>query len=136
MNCFKVMGGGFLSENVVNLSNRVLFNSEIKVLSNGLNFCQTPREINRFALAKDNSEFGRKMRCRAYFSWMSATEHDDFDKQNRFKRKSTWNPNRVDPVLELLLNNLESRITTFEKKENNYSNLDKDERQAIKNLKG
>ena len=35
---------GFVSENVVNLSNRVLTSDEIQVLSRGLNFCPAPKK--------------------------------------------------------------------------------------------
>ena len=44
---------GFVSENVVNLSDRVLTASEIKVLLKGLNFCPTPKENNRLELIRD-----------------------------------------------------------------------------------
>ena len=47
----------FVSEHVVNLSDRVLSMAEIKVLSKDLNFCLTPGEINRFELNKDLQEF-------------------------------------------------------------------------------
>ena len=54
-------------EYVVNLSQRVLTSSEIKVLSRGLNFCPTPSEIDKGALIKDPSKCGRRMKCKAYF---------------------------------------------------------------------
>lgn len=76
------------------------------------------------------------MKCKAYFSGMSVTEHNDLDKQIRFKRKLTCSPNRVGPAVELHLNNLKSRIMVIEERGSNYRNLDKDEGQALKNLKG
>lgn len=42
----------FVSQNVVNLSDRVLTYSEMKVLSTGLKFCSTPKKINEFELVK------------------------------------------------------------------------------------
>ena len=43
----QVRSRDFVSENVVNLSNRVLTSDEVQVLSRGLNFCPTPKNINR-----------------------------------------------------------------------------------------
>jgi hypothetical protein len=57
----------FVSENVVNLSTRNLSHAEVKVLSKGLNFCPTAKEIDKHKLAQDLAEFSRKMKCRAYF---------------------------------------------------------------------
>ena len=60
------VGKGFVSENV-KLSDRILTNAEIKVLSKGLNFCPTPKEINKFELVKDSREFRSRMKCKAAF---------------------------------------------------------------------
>lgn len=128
-------GTAFVSRNVVNLSDRVLTHSEIKVLSKGLNFCPTPKEINRFELIKDISEFGRKMKCRAYFSQFGGSEQKRSERETRFKAKSSWVPDKVDPALELFLRNLEERALSLKEEGNNYSNLDKEERHALKNLK-
>jgi hypothetical protein len=57
----------FVSENVVNSSTRNLSHAEVKVLSKGLNFCPTTKEIDKHKLAQDFAEFSRKMKCRAYF---------------------------------------------------------------------
>lgn len=55
-----------MSENV-KLSDWILTNAEIKVLSKGLNFCPTPKEINKFELVKDSREFRSRMKCKAAF---------------------------------------------------------------------
>ena len=61
-------GRGFVSENVVDLSNRELTIEEIKVLSRGLNFCPTPNSIDKFQLKKDIDEFGRRLKLKYYFN--------------------------------------------------------------------
>ena len=42
----------FVSDNVVNLSNRVLSEAEISLLSKGLKFCPTPLELDRSAIKR------------------------------------------------------------------------------------
>ena len=63
----QVRSRGFVSENVVNLSNRVLTSDEVQLLSRGLNFCPTPKNIDRFQLKKDLNEFGRHIKLKYYF---------------------------------------------------------------------
>ena len=63
----KARSHGFVSENVVNLSNRVLTPDEIQVLSRGLNFRPTPKNIDKFQLKKDLDEFGRRIKLKYYF---------------------------------------------------------------------
>ena len=41
----EAVDGTYKQGNVVNLSDRILISMEINVLSTGLNFCPTPREI-------------------------------------------------------------------------------------------
>ena len=85
---YQVQRTGFISRNVVNLSDRVLTNSEIKVLSEGLNFYPTPKEINKFKLMRGISEFGRKMKGWAYFNRVCDIESNGSDKVRHFRMKS------------------------------------------------
>ena len=125
----------FVSENVVNLSKRVLTNSEIKVLSRGRNLCPTPKEIDKAAVIKDLSELSRRMKCKADFA-QNGEARNLSDELIRFKVKSTWKPTRVDPVLDLILKNLEERISFIEERGYNFRNLSKEKRKALKDLKG
>ena len=52
----------FVSDNVVNLSNRVLSEAKISLLFKGLKFCPTPLELDRSAIKRDFKEFSRKKR--------------------------------------------------------------------------
>jgi len=49
--------GTFVSNNVFNLSKRQLTEAEISVLSKGLKFSPTPKEIDRSKLKQDLEEF-------------------------------------------------------------------------------
>lgn len=51
---------------VFNLSNRVLNETEIKLLSKGLKYTPTPR-MNNEQLKTDIKEYTRKLRLKAYF---------------------------------------------------------------------
>ena len=53
---------------------------------------------------------------------------------NRFKKKSKLNPKRKDAAIEIYLSHLEEEMFSLDKKLN-YSNLTKEERQAIYSLR-
>ena len=53
------MEGEFVSKNILNLSNRVLTENEIRVLDKGLNFIPTPRKLDRYQIKKDLEGLGR-----------------------------------------------------------------------------
>ena len=55
------MEGKFVSKNVLNLSNRVLTESEIKILGKGLNFAPTPEKLDRYQIKKDLERVGREI---------------------------------------------------------------------------
>lgn len=61
---------------VFNLSNRVLNETEIKLLSKGLKYTPTPR-MNNEQLKTDIKEYTRKLRLKEYFN-----EDDDDSTQN------------------------------------------------------
>lgn len=61
---------------VFNLSNRVLNETEIKLLSKGLKYTPTPR-MNNEQLKTDIKEYTRKPRLKEYFN-----EDDDDSTQN------------------------------------------------------
>ena len=44
----------------INLSKRLLTPAETSLLSKGLSFCPTPRDIDFFALRKDTSDYVRR----------------------------------------------------------------------------
>ena len=73
------------------------------------------------------------MKCKAYFRkyWKGSLDRKDM----RFKCKSKWMTYVVDPALSLFLENLERRIFSINEGGRNYSNLDKEEKKALKDLK-
>ncbi|CAB4045326.1 Hypothetical predicted protein, partial [Paramuricea clavata] len=101
----------FVSKNVVNLSTRNLSHAEVKVLSKGLNFWPTAKEIDKYKLAQDLAEFSRKIKCRAYFKDKPLSEIDveGLTGLSKFREKSTWYPSKVDPALETFLNALQDK---------------------------
>ena len=52
---------------VINLSKRKLSPAETSLLSKGLSFCPTPRDIDIFALRKEISDYVRRLRLKEYF---------------------------------------------------------------------
>lgn len=84
---------------------------------------------------KNISEFGRLMKCRAYFGLVYGIESNGPGREMHFRMKSSWIPNKVDPSLKLFLRNLEERFLSIEERGQNYGNLDREECCALKNLK-
>ena len=61
------VSGLFVSDNVVNISSRILTQAEVSLLSKGLKFYPTPKERDWSAIKRDVKEFGRKIKCKEYF---------------------------------------------------------------------
>ena len=95
----------------MNLSNRVLSQAEISLLSKGLKFCPTPLELDRSAIKRDLKEFGRKIKCKAYFEYNSYNEGSG-PSFRQFKEKSAWCPSvkELDPVIDVYLKHLEAKV--------------------------
>ena len=121
--------GKFVSENVINLSKRVLSKAEISVLSKGLKFCPTAKEIDRSKLKEDLEKFGRRMRLKWHFRDLE----EDFS-INPFKKRSTFNP-KHDSAIEVYLSVIEQQIMDIEEGGSNFSNLSFEEREALKGLR-
>ena len=59
--------GNFVSKNVLNLSNLVSTENEIRVLDNRLNFVSTPETIDRYQIKKDLERLGRDTKLRMHY---------------------------------------------------------------------
>ena len=120
--------GKFVSPNVINLSNKELTEAEISLLSKGLKFVPTPSYINKVKLKEELESFGRRLRLMWYFR-----NEENNNAYNIFRPKSKFNPKGKDPSIELYLKRLEEEILAIDTKLN-YSNITKEERQALKDL--
>ena len=58
--------GKFVSKNILNLSNLVSTENEIRVLDNGLNFVLTPETLDRYKIKKDLQRLGRDTKLRMH----------------------------------------------------------------------
>ena len=74
--------GKFVSKNVVNISSKDLSESEISLLSKGLTFSPTPRDINISEIKDDLEVFGRKLRLKWHFR-----EEEEVFSNNPLKKK-------------------------------------------------
>ena len=85
----KRMQGKFVSQNVFNLSDRVLTENEIKVLDKGLNFVPTPEKLDRLQVKIDLEKLGRDIKLRIFYhNHLSPS----FSKKPAFKVPSPWIP--------------------------------------------
>ena len=102
--------GNFVSDYVFNLSQKTLSPLEIKVLEKGLGFSPTPSSINEVDLRRDISNFSRKMRCKWFFR---NERQGNVSETSKFKSKSTWNPPKGAPALEMFLSQTEKDILSI-----------------------
>ena len=120
---------------VVNLSNRELTPAENSLLSKGLSFCPTPKEIDSFALRKDVSEFVRRLRLREYF-YSDVDVGGDFSDNPAFRKKSTWCPEKNrDLILETYVSMLERKIFSNDLRVRCHSNISREEQEALRHLR-
>ena len=103
-------------------------------MSRGLKFCPTPVEVDISAVKRDIKEFGRKLKCKAYFHCNNIVEQDG-QKFRQFMEKASWYPTEVDPTIEVYLRKLEERVLAINERGSDFSNLLKNEQEALKNLK-
>ena len=101
------MEGKFVSQNVFNLSDRVLTENEIKVLDKGLNFVPTPEKLDRLQIKNDLEKLGRDIKLRMFY------QNDlspSFSEKPAFKVPSSWTPPIRDVQLELYLSEIEDKL--------------------------
>ena len=122
--------GQFVDNKVINLSQRTLSQHEISVLSKGLKFVATPKEIDYSQVKIDLENFGRRLRLKWFFK-----ENDDFSEVPAFRPKSKSNPRNKDVAIEVFLSKLEDELMKISPEGCNYSNLTREERVALNNLK-
>lgn len=82
---------------VFNLSNRVLSDSEIKVLKKNLEFAPIQGKIDEPELRKDLHEFSRRMRIKWNFLNVPS---QDFSEVRAFRVKSSRKPRKDHPNLK------------------------------------
>ena len=106
----KRVNGYFSSDNVFNLSKKVLNEIKSKFLEKELGFVPTPNIINKEGLRRDFGEFSWKMRCKWYFRDELSP---NFSEVPAFRPKSNWKPPPVHPCVELFLSKLERVVFHF-----------------------
>ena len=124
------MEGKFVSDNVFNLSKRVLTEMELALLSKGLTFIPTPEKFDKHQIKLDVEEFGRQIKLRLFFK----DEERDFSNTPAFRVPSTWTPAINMVELEVYLSILEDELMQIGEHGKNFSNLSEGEREALKAL--
>ena len=122
--------GKFVSNNVVNLSKRNLNDTEISLLSKGLNFVPTCNNLCKTKLKMELEAFGRRLCLKWHFRNENKDVHRDM-----FKPKSKVNPRNKDGAIELYLSSLEEKLMKVEVPKDKFNNLTKSERKAFYDLK-
>ena len=121
----KRMERKFISQNVFNLSGRVLTENEIKVLDKGLNFVPTPEKLDRLQIKNDPEKLARDIKLRMFYQNDLPSL---FSENTAFKIPSSWTPPSRDMQLELYLNEIEDKLININESRKSYPNLYRDER--------
>ena len=122
--------GKFVSKNVINFSRRNLSRSEISLWPKGLKFVSSANKIDLAKLKRELEEYGRKLRL----IWHFTTDERTFS-VDKSRTKSSFNPRNKDTVIETYLSCLEERLLDTEIPSKSYSNLTKEELDALYSLR-
>ena len=115
-----------------------LSESEISVLSKGLNFVPIAKSSDEFQIKKDSESFFRRSRLTAFFSDTSNSSFRDRDVfESLCPRKSNWVPPEGQfASLDLFISKCRRDISNLNfKRKLSYSNLSKDEWSALRRLR-
>ena len=97
----------FCSDTVFNLSKKLLSDAEIKVLERGLDYAPIQNKMNEPELRRNFERFCRQMRLK----WFFCNEPiPSFSETPAFKTKSSWNPPKGHPYLEVYLSQVEKEL--------------------------
>ena len=153
----------YIGHNVINLSNIILEENQIRALEKGLPFCPTPGLPDKSQIWLDFKEFHRRLEVMEFFSrycndkedininqsiidFMNLNANDtDIDEQNeealnkeiqsKFKLKSSWRPCPPNRTLDIFQRSIKQEILKSKFKTKRYDNLTKEERKGLKILK-
>ena len=123
--------GKFVSDNVFNLSRRNITDDDLSLLSQSLSFVPTPKKKDRWQIKNDLRKYGRSVIFKMHFL---VEPTPSFFEVPAFKITSKWTPIKKDTQLELYLSEIEDEILKIYHQGQNYPNLTKKEREAIKEL--
>ncbi|XP_055997948.1 uncharacterized protein LOC130047308 [Ostrea edulis] len=129
---------------VLNASSVILSEEETSLLSKGLNFCPTPREVNDQTVREDTREFFRRLRLKEHFSRKTSDDSnftevtlDNLESHPLYRPKSNWEPQpgkcgALESYIEAVEQDIEKVLSQTEIVPDNLS---KEERSALQTLK-
>ena len=125
---------------VINLSGAALDNDKINLLSRGLSFCPTPRQVNKEEVLDDLEGYFRRLRLNEFFLDEDDEEiSDDAEIQAGFRPPSRWMPPKGrDAALETYIKKVRTdveRQLEVNKQKRCTDNLPSVERNALRNLR-
>ena len=118
---------------VTNLSKVKLSKYELSLLSKGLKFVPTRRNIDLGKLISDLKTWERRMRLKEYF-YSEENENNENTEDRRFKKKSTWTPKEGrDKWLDLYIQSVKDDIINGLRRDFKM-NVSKAEEKAMRDL--
>ena len=110
--------------------NRVLTDTEIKVLEKGLDFAPIQKKLKEPELRSDFNEFCRRIRLKQHFR----NESENISEVPVFNPKSRQQLPQDHPCLEVFLSQVENELFELPEADIKYSNLSREEWNAIRSF--
>ena len=124
--------------NPINLTPSELTDAERSLLSKGLSFCSTPRDVNWQKTSNDLEKFEKRIRLAVFHHDKGDAAVTPSANTNLPPVPSTSNwmpPKSIYPKVELFINNVKQEILDPKNIQKSRDNLTKEERLAIRNLR-
>ena len=119
------LSGYFCSDTIFNLSRKILTDRDIKVLEKGFDYAPLQSKLNEPELRNYFEGFCRRMRLKWYFRNEPTSE---------FSETPSWKAPKGHPSLKLFLSEIEKEIFSIPDSRLGYSNLSREEWQAMRSL--
>ena len=118
---------------VVNLPNFNFSISVYRLFGKSLNFCPTPKLIDKNILQKELHNFFRRIKLRAHFGISEEKEKEKTEEQI-FEPRSTWEPKQVHHTVNTCCEAVMKETEHKSKDDKSSQNLTNDEIKALKEL--
>lgn len=121
----------------INLTDQELTDAQVNLLAKGPSFCPIPKDINWLKVQEDLDAFERRVRISAFFANRSESRERNVDPTTipEAVKKSTWDPPKAPPEVELFLANVRKDVLDPNNVRKPFDNLSKEEREALKQIR-
>jgi hypothetical protein len=122
-----------IGHSVVNISDYILSETQVSILSKGLTFCPTTGYPDLSEIWLDFKDFHRRLELTQFFSLQANALDNENKKRDPFTPKSTWKPPIPNKTLEAFKRAFRNDLLNFQPKFG-HSNITKIEWDSLRDL--